>query len=428
MAKQLTAPGCTYTIVARVDTTIYSPDQKWTLDVPAGQHDFIAETNEIIIPGDAMLVRKSESVDKDLERVNVLGNGSGSLATFVTRAVEQIVGKGNVKISYSSNSHSRAAGHVDVTFGLTVTNAQVTAARELLAQQLPKDLAVDMVWEDGMPATYTRLAWLEATGTQRILTPYKLNNNSRVEVVFEPRAWGWVNMVYGDGCNDGGPNCALSYGFNGAYDNCMLMDYGPQGKYATSLGRTKLNKVYHVIADAGKWYADGKLIHTFNPATFETKKTIPVFESTWYAERSGYMRIYSFNISEGGSDILNFVPALDPTGAPCMFDTVTKKPFYNDRTGEFVYSIDVPHSATYGLRSRMFAQLTEHGLRRLYHTPEGYNGSKEEYAAENGFKLLVETPMPEEGYWEPVWREHEDYIELEWIATEPPPEEAPANV
>lgn len=100
MAKQLTAPGCTYTIVARVDTTIYSPDQTWTLDVPAGQHDFIAETNEIVIPGDAMMVRKSELLDKDLERVNVLGKGSGSLATFVTRAVEQIVGKGNVKVFY----------------------------------------------------------------------------------------------------------------------------------------------------------------------------------------------------------------------------------------------------------------------------------------------------------------------------------------
>jgi hypothetical protein len=71
----------------------------------------------------------------------------------------------------------------------------------------------------------------------------------------------------------------------------------------------------------------------------------------------------------------------------------------------------------------MYAQLTEHGVRRLYHVPKGYNGGKEEYAAEHGFKILVETPMPEEGYWIPEWHDREDCIELEWVETEPPAEQ-----
>lgn len=134
MAKQLTAPGCKYSIVARVDTTIYSPDQTWTLDVPAGQTDFIAETNEIIIPGDAMMVRKSELLDKDLERVNVLGKGSGSLATFVTRAVEQIVGKGKVRVEYGDGKFIAHTDRVDA--------GQFAAVTGILERFVPKNVEV----------------------------------------------------------------------------------------------------------------------------------------------------------------------------------------------------------------------------------------------------------------------------------------------
>lgn len=137
MAKQLTAPGCKYSIVARVDTTIYSPDQTWTLDVPAGQTDFIAETNEVIIPGDAMLCPKAHQIDEDLARVNVLGKGSGSLATFVTRAIEQIVGKGNVEVKYGD-------GKVTVSLAQSATAAQITAVENLLDRMLPKDVEWDV--------------------------------------------------------------------------------------------------------------------------------------------------------------------------------------------------------------------------------------------------------------------------------------------
>ncbi len=134
MAKQLTAPGCKYSIVARVDTTIYSPDQKWTLDVPAGQTDFIAETNEIIIPADAMLCRKKCQIDADLARVNVLGKGSGSLATFVTRAIEQIVGKGNARVEYGAG---KVVVHTD-----RVDAGQYAAVTSILEQFVPKDVEV----------------------------------------------------------------------------------------------------------------------------------------------------------------------------------------------------------------------------------------------------------------------------------------------
>jgi len=54
---------------------------------------------------------------------------------------------------------------------------------------------------------------------------------------------------------------------------------------------------------------------------------------------NGGCRIYEVSISQGTEVVHNFVPCLDPNGKPCMFDTVSKKPFYNSATTgpDFIY-------------------------------------------------------------------------------------------
>ena len=132
-------------------------------------------------------------------------------------------------------------------------------------------------------------------------------------------------------------------------------------------------------------------------------------------------RIYNATISQGNAIESNYVPALDPTGAPCMFDLVTRKPFYNAGTGDFV----PPQAAarTYSLRGRRvlpdWGKLTPTGLRRLYHVPEGYQGDMLRFATENGFCPIVEEEQPAEGYWAPRWEEIGGVIYLRWMETEP---------
>lgn len=143
------------------------------------------------------------------------------------------------------------------------------------------------------------------------------------------------------------------------------------------------------------------------------------------------LRIYNVQIVsvETGAMLLNMICCLDDTGTPCMLDRISGTVFYNKGTGDFLYPGKEEEPTTYSLRRTVtYAQLTEHGVRRLYHVPKGYNGTKEDYAAENGFKPLIETPMPEEGYWAPEWRETEEEIVLEWMETEPPDEPEPMEV
>ena len=49
-------------------------------------------------------------------------------------------------------------------------------------------------------------------------------------------------------------------------------------------------------------------------------------------------RIKYLKLTQGQKLVRNFIPALDLTGRPCMFDTVTQQPFYNQGTGEFLYA------------------------------------------------------------------------------------------
>ena len=139
-------------------------------------------------------------------------------------------------------------------------------------------------------------------------------------------------------------------------------------------------------------------------------------------EQSSYYGVKRVRFSQNTQVTRDLVAALDETGAPCLFDLVSRTPFYNAGTGDFVYPTE---RTTYGLRRVLpdWGKLTENGLRRLYHTPANYEGELYDYALENGYKPIVEEPAPEEGYWVPVWHDREECIELEWVETEPPAEE-----
>ena len=107
-----------------------------------------------------------------------------------------------------------------------------------------------------------------------------------------------------------------------------------------------------------------------------------------------------------------------------MFDTVSRTPFYNAGSGDFV--TPPTGASTYSLRARRvlpdWGKLTPTGLRRLYHVPEGYEGDMLQFAAENGFCPIVEEEPPAEGYWSPRWEEIGGVIYLRWVETAPPEE------
>lgn len=269
-----------------------------------------------------------------------------------------------------------------------------------------------------LPAGYTRLEYLESTGAQYIDTGCTANNDTTIKTrwafIEEPTYAGIIFTQLGDP-----PRFSALYRDN---LNRSRFDYGSNMNYASGI-IYNIGQVYDIEKRGRYNYVDGVLVCT-NPesAPFEAER---IGISNAGSSLSSVFRLYSFVIENNSKQTLNLIPALDETGAPCMFDTVSRKPFYNAGTGDFV----TPQSGarTYSLRGRRvlpdWGKLTENGLRRLYHAPAGYKGDAYDYALENGYKPIVETEQPEEGYWVPVWHDREEIIELEWVETEPPTEE-----
>ena len=136
-------------------------------------------------------------------------------------------------------------------------------------------------------------------------------------------------------------------------------------------------------------------------------------------------KVYSVKITKGDTLVRDMVPALDYNGNPCLHDNITNKNYYNVGSGNFSYGSAI---STYSLRNNdvqyapEYAIKTTAGIRKLYHVPENYDGSIEDYVNEHNYKRLVEPECPnEEGkYYASQWNETDTELILEWIEVEPP--------
>ena len=178
-----------------------------------------------------------------------------------------------------------------------------------------------------LPAGYQLCNYLESTGAQMINTG--------------------LTPVYGDEIN------VIAYRTSNA--NSMFYAYGTvtvtssTGKfYCRYFTATKNNAIevsqgnfpadsqyHHIMLSRDGFYADGNFVRTL-PGERAEAGTMIIFRGT---SALGKIRIKRFYITRDGVYTLNLIPALDRNGTPCMYDTVSKQTFYNERTGYFLYEL-----------------------------------------------------------------------------------------
>ena len=399
-----------YAVSSNPGCTVINGDM--AVDIPAGgQSVILALDKKLIIDGDdnAKFVEVRWGTNAAV--------GSRPAPSWMGDVVDgliSIVGEGKFDINYIP-----AENKLYLQFSLEVTTEQIEEVESLLESVLPSNVVSEI---DMFPLEYTRVEYLESLGSvwQIINTELKVNYSWRFELTAQYVGRTEQNFQ------------ALCGTSNTANTRRMLFWVSGGKLYFTKDGGGDLLRDAEINEKILYSYQNGKVTAGDKTRTIpkiqddDTLHTFGLFGATRESLRYVWSqtRIWDTRIWDNtGRLVGNFIPVLDLTGTPCMFDTVTRTPFYNAGTGDFTYPGKETEATTYSLRNRMYAQYTEHGIRRLYHVPEGYNGSKEEYASEHGFKLLVETPQPEEGYWTPVWHDREDCIELEWVETEPPTEE-----
>ena len=184
----------------------------------------------------------------------------------------------------------------------------------------------------GLPEGYTAVNYLQSSGTQYIDTGRKLTQDSDITIDF--RIVGEINRnagIFGSRESASKNNLAL---FQITSPNTFNGDFSEYQKHrftaASSLERTKIR-----INKAGVWVNDILKKSWSDVADFETPTNGLIFDvgnNNWSGNKA-VMRLYSYT----DGDAQQLVPCLDANGVPCMFDFVSRKPFYNVGTGSFTW-------------------------------------------------------------------------------------------
>ena len=191
-----------------------------------------------------------------------------------------------------------------------------------------------------LPAGYKRCKYLRGTGTRQLYegayidTGILSTSNTKVEIVVKKGVLRYWDRFYGiQNTAVTPPQKGVWIMRNNALDQYQCWANG------IKLGTISLGYDVHTVTfDGGSVYVDGKLKLIYNGADFATT------DSAWlFAVNGGDIRcddyIYSCKIWHFGELVRNFVPCVDGNRVPCMYDTVSKQPFYNAGTGEFLYEL-----------------------------------------------------------------------------------------
>lgn len=277
-----------------------------------------------------------------------------------------------------------------------------------------KSLIVD--YKNNLPKGFKMVDYLESVDYQFISTGLTTTNDTGLRA-----KWMWCTSSISRG-NQHVLSGGGAYLFRPRTANSVWNAQAEFGKVTINVTPIKRNVMYDCSVN---W--KNSLIATINgeihslEGASQSTNTIQVQLFAYNNNTNVYGftgRIYSAQVTRGEEIVRDFIPCLDDTGTPCMFDIITENAFYNKGTGDFLYPVVESPITLANLDEKFYAKLTENGVRRLYKVPEGCFLSKEEYANLNGFKEIVEIPMPKDGNWIPLWRETDSQIICEWIVSE----------
>ena len=177
-----------------------------------------------------------------------------------------------------------------------------------------------------LPAGYQRCNYLESTGKQTIKTGLTPVYGDEINVIAY-RTSTQPSMFFASGTltatGVGKLYCRYFTSTKNDATEIRLTNFPDDAQY------------HHIMLSQDGFYADGNFVKAL-PGERAEAGTLIIFRGT---NNYGKLRIKRFYITRDGAYTLNLIPALDRNGTPCMYDTVSKKTFYNERTSDFLYEL-----------------------------------------------------------------------------------------
>ena len=240
-----------------------------------------------------------------------------------------------------------------------------------------------------LPAGYLRAEFLESSGTQYIDTQITATKDTNFSAIAELKSAmatvvGQNNVIYQDGYY-----CCAGAG-------ALPVIYIRAGENQLGFGNMYMNyKTSFFIKDGMMGVGNEK--RSYTQSDYKGKGTMFAFarrSSNNVVENKGTLRVWNLSL-KNSEQACEFLPAIDPQGVPCMFDKVTKKPFYNSGTGSFIVGMDMKQALKL---SRLLAgggTLTV-SLPSNYLEDEGVVNALAT-AQENGWVITIQTYEAETG-------------------------------
>lgn len=203
--------------------------------------------------------------------------------------------------------------------------------------------------------TFTRVAYIESTGTEYIDTGFKQNQNSRIvmsaQVTQQPSTHAWL-FEGRISSGSGGKSVFLLNGavwnadYNGSARREAFPDIGIFDALSIDFDKNSLQ----INEDSFTW----------TTSTFQSTANLALLACNTAGAISGYIsaKLYNCQIYDNGTLIRDFVPCQDPTGNVGLYDLVGAKFYGNAGTGAFIagpeptldpytwYEADVPTVST----------------------------------------------------------------------------------
>ena len=136
---------------------------------------------------------------------------------------------------------------------------------------------------------------------------------------------------------------------------------------------------------------------TQNAFTTQLEETTANLNLFTYSGGSYYFngKLFEMQISKGTDVYMDLVPVLDGSGVPCVYDKVSKKPFYNKSTTPFIVGMDMK-------QARKLSKLPAGGGTLKVSLPSNYLEDEGVVnalatAQENGWLITIQTYEAEAG-------------------------------
>ena len=176
-----------------------------------------------------------------------------------------------------------------------------------------------------LPSGYTRLEYIESSGTQYIDTGIYADKNTEIELVVKTNGPGPQYMFGISGTN------AMLYRVSQVYlNNNLSFNFGPDVINSSVVGYDDFHKI--VVKDQS-FYVDDELIGSFETVNnFTQTNTAYLFDAQDAAWSDTGSKIKYLKIWQSGTLVRDYIPTINPNGVVGMYDVVSGNFFANADT------------------------------------------------------------------------------------------------